>query len=154
MDNFVNNQQYCSKKIKNMEESLKSQKDLWVNVPYNDANKILDINRNSNSYKTMCTIIFADSIIKRIEADSICNGRNDSIIYASSDAKIKQIHKQLRQFKNEHEDAKQSKQHFYVGTNYFPRDNLDDVIQKISKLVTYLETKPSNTSNYFWAVIA
>ena len=99
------------------------------------------------------TVIFGDSIVKRIEPEKITKNTEESLNYAVSGAKVKHIYDQYRLFSEEHNDVNVRNVIVHVGCNHLPRDDPDNVVQKICKLLSFLESNLPNANIFYSGII-
>ena len=103
--------------------------------------------------KVIDTVIFGDSIVKRIEPEKITKNTEESLNYAVSGAKVKHIYDQYRLFSEEHNDVNVRNVIVHVGCNHLPRDDPDNVVQKICKLLSFLESNLPNANIFYSGII-
>ena len=105
--------------------------------------------RKQTRRKKFELVIFEDSITKRIDPSFIA--KFDKSLALGS--KVRGVYEQMRNFRENHQEAAVANIIIHIGTNHLPRSHPSDITAKISKLLLHATKELPNTSIYFSAIL-
>ena len=100
-------------------------KETWAN----------ELQRKQPRSKKFKLVIFGDSITKRIDPSFLARcDQSLALNYSVGGAKVQGVYKQMRVFRENHQETGITNVIIHVSTNHLPRDYLRDITTKINKL--------------------
>ena len=99
-------------------------------------------------------VILGDSITKRILPEVIMKCEEDRVCNLShSGAKVRDIYRQVEDFKAQHNEAKVENIVIHVGTNHLEKEKPSDISRKIGKLLHRVKFEFKEAKVYFSSIV-
>ena len=123
-------------------------------IIHDEETPVNEFQRKQTRSKKFELVIFEDSITKRIDPSFTARcDKSLALNYSVGGAKVRGVYEQMRNFRENRQEAALTNIIIHVGTNHFPRDHPSDLTAKISKFLLYATKEFPNTSIYFSAIL-
>ena len=165
LDDNINKGRDIERSLNELWEILENDenKQKWQHIPTQSQAIDSSDHQNENSavqenkegeISSFKLVIFGDSITKRIQVETIMKCDDDKICNLSKKgARVRDIYRQIEEFKAQHEQTKIENIVIHVGTNHIQRENPTDISRKICKVLKRVKFAFQDTKVYFSSII-